>query len=1206
MRIFYLMLLIFATNFKLIAFQISFVQTIKDSDSSITFKLHTSFKLGERWTSQNIIDSIRFYNPDTDSLFSFPIFDWNNVNPIYYEATFTFNPLDPQFAFFNRADSLLVFFQTFKYPINVMADGKMDYFMQSIYRSTFNYNQNNIIYFTKVFPKNLKKIKSNSSLSIKNIYYHSKYLKGGDFYESNMKNYMTSSATFFTSIYHTVPYFEIDGDSLVFETINPTDSFFHNLSFSESIHQPLTDTAIVGKYHSRFNKNFLTYLNCPRNQVNCSPDPTSYPPVGQFFNSKTGEYIIGKKDTSFTNNRNPNWRIFMFNKCIEYNIKNNSKDKLYETYFTHHFDVTHSHNNNNYLQSVPRINASRYEWTVCASDTLDFDIPLTVVNNRSGNNRQSNIYWDTGIADAQLRILPDFFTGERGKFTWMPDSSHIRSQPYRFHVFTELDTFDVNIINYNTHYGFDLRYFMPQRNGRAFLIKVIAPIRSRTVIDSVQCGRVYVHAADTLPTEVRFTHRWQLLTLDKDSLVALSWGRNSSIQAPKGGRYLLELMVISEQNTCPYIQYDTVDIPDFLRLEMEDFDICKGKDLFYATNVKNAQGNINYQWSYLNQSSTLPLIVRAAVDTSFQVFLTVSDTLGCSATDSTLIKVLTLPEFLLREDSIICLGDEIPIQSPITAPNYLWSNGDTTRSTFIGGGTHFLTVTDSVGCQFTDSISLLEQIAVIPQYSWNQVLCQGDSLRLEVADFPATVSNFLISYAGQTYNSRSITLPPSLDSNEILRFTFTVNEHGIQCVQHWDDTLNLLPKAELTVALPDTLCSADLPFVPNVSHSGIAFQSSWDGSGIAPTYNTTANQGYYGPFEMSAFAISAEGCTTHFFQPLTVAHLDEVAITAPSDYCIVLPSTLELPTTSAMGNDIQWSSNGSGTFTNNVYRFATQDTAQSTLVFYAQTGQFSPCPLAVDSAEMAVYPQPQALFTANPQSGCNPLEVNVSAQNIGHQNYDWLLYGVRENSGQTATLTFDRSGMYPLQLAIRHFNCVDTSNAVEINVYPVPQVEISFNPEEIYGGNTPVEFFVKNYDASATYTWFVNDVEVSKERRFTTSLGDTGFHQVRVEIRSKDGCLNEAVLEIFVHREAFIIFPNAFYPGTQNFNKNEAFRPVTYGIADWEIEVFAPRMGQKLYEGKNQAWDGGSHPQGTYMFIARYTTLSGEKGEMSGTVHLLR
>jgi PKD repeat protein len=255
---------------------------------------------------------------------------------------------------------------------------------------------------------------------------------------------------------------------------------------------------------------------------------------------------------------------------------------------------------------------------------------------------------------------------------------------------------------------------------------------------------------------------------------------------------------------------------------------------------------------------------------------------------------------------------------------------------------------------------------------------------------------------------------------------------------------------------------------------------------------------------------------------------------------------------------------------------------------------------------MAVYPQPKAIFVADPQNGCNPLEVSLNAQKNGYQNYDWLVYGVPENSGQTANITFDRSGVYPLQLAVRHFNCVDTSNAVEINVYPVPEVAISFNPEEIYGGNTPVEFFVKNYDATATYTWFINDKEVSKERRFTTSLGDTGFHQVRVEIRSQDGCLNEAMVEVYVFPEAFIIFPNAFYPGTRNFTKNEAFRPVTYGIADWEIEVFAPRMGQKLFEGKNQAWDGGKHPQGTYMFIARYTTLSGEKGEMSGTVHLLR
>jgi hypothetical protein len=918
---------------------------------------------------------------------------------------------------------------------------------------------------------------------------------------------------------------------------------------------------------------------------------------GQNLNSKTGEFIAGLKDTL----NNFTFRSKILKKISVFHQLSDTIFKLNEVYFSHAVsDLTYL---NHKHPRAPRIEAPYFEYTACANDTLVIPILPSEVRLRNNTFIVSKIHWDTGITSAQWRVLPHFNRGNQARFTWILDSSHIRWQPHRFHAYTHLDLENTDFPN-GTTWRDDL--VAPNLNGRAFLIKVIAPIRSRTVIDSVQCGRVYVHAADTLPTEVQFTHRWQLMTLDKDSTVATAWGKNAHIQAPKGGRYLLELMVISEQNTCPYIQYDTVDIPNFLSLEMQDFSICQGKDLFYATDVKNAQGNVDYEWSYLNQTSTLPLIVRAAVDTSFQVFLTISDTIGCKAKDSAMIHVLPLPTFSLPEDSVICFGDHIAIQSPITATQYLWSNGDTTQSATFSGGIHFLTVTDSLGCQFTDSISLLAQTPIIPQYSWNQVLCQGDSLRLELADFPATVTDYSIAYAGQTYKNHQITLPPSLSDTSFLRFTFTVNEHGIECTQTYVDTLVLLPKATLSVELPDTLCSADLPFVPNVSHSGIDFQASWDGSGIAPTYNTTANQGYYGPFEMSAFAISAEGCTTHFTQPLTVAHLDEVQIIAPSDYCIVLPSTLELPTTSAMGNTLQWSSNGSGTFTDNVYRFAAQDTAQSSLVFYAQTAQFLPCPLAVDSAEMAVYPQPKAIFVADPQNGCNPLEVRLNAQKNGYQNYDWLVYGVRENSGQTANITFDRSGVYPLQLAVRHFNCVDTSNAVEINVYPVPEVAISFNPEEIYGGNTPVEFFVKNYDATANYTWFINDLEVSKERRFTTSLGDTGYHQVRVEIRSKDGCLNEAILEVYVHREAFIIFPNAFYPGTRNFTKNEAFRPVTYGIADWEIEVFAPRMGQKLFEGKNQAWDGGKHPQGTYMFIARYTTLSGEKGEMSGTVHLLR
>lgn len=1017
-----------------------------------------------------------------------------------------------------------------------------------------------------------------------------------NFFELNMRDAPdNSSPSYFTNFFPNLPC-----GRPKFLTVGAVDTFdFDSISFhwapimSNRTNQVSYNNSNLS-YNHPINVFYPGTLGPPL--VNVNGFPPNFIPIGIYLNQKNGDLVFtptqcGQRTAAIIEVKE--WRKFPRNTPhgIVYAVR-----QIASTRREFHLFVDQMPCNN-----APRIFCdSTYE--VCENERLCFSITTDdtpckdPITGKDLKQDTVTLDWSKTIRGATFEIKDDSAELQEVEFCWTPSVGQSQDYHHRFIVSARDNHCSWNAISYRT-----------------IQIKVHPAVPVQRKIEYLNCGKIVVESTllDSLQS-FRDTRWFFYDTLGNQSsgenIVKIlghrftrSNVRYDTIQFIKSGTFILG----QSTNSCQ-VNMDTVHIPDFLTVSLEDFEICQGRDLFYPSQVNHAMGSFEYDWKFLDQSSQLPLIVIAKVDQSFEAYLTVRDSVGCVVSDNGFITVLPWPEFSLPKDTILCIEGEIEVQSPITAQKYLWSNGDTTQSTFIGGGTHFLNVTDSAGCQFTDSISLLEQTAVIPQYSWNQVLCQGDSLRLEVADFPATVSNFLISYAGQTYNSRSITLPPSLDSNEILRFTFTVNEHDIQCVQHWDDTLNVLPKASLSVELPDTLCSADLPFIPNVNHSGIDFQSSWDGSGIAPTYNTTVNQGYYGPFEMSAFAISAEGCTTHFSQPLTVAHLDEVQITAPSDYCIVLPSTLELPSTSAMGNDIQWSSNGSGTFTNNVYRFATQDTAQSRLVFYAQTTHFTPCPLAIDSAEMAVYPQPKAIFTANPQSGCNPLEVNVSAQNQGYQNYDWLLYGVRENSGQTATLTFDRSGVYPLQLAIRHFNCVDTSNAVEINVYPVPQVEISFNPEEIYGGNTPVEFFVRNYDASATYTWFVNDVEVSKERRFTTSLGDTGFHQVRVEIRSKDGCLNEAVLEIFVHREAFIIFPNAFYPGTQNFNKNEAFRPVTYGIADWEIEVFAPRMGQKLYEGKNQAWDGGSHPQGTYMFIARYTTLSGEKGEMSGTVHLLR
>lgn len=90
--------------------------------------------------------------------------------------------------------------------------------------------------------------------------------------------------------------------------------------------------------------------------------------------------------------------------------------------------------------------------------------------------------------------------------------------------------------------------------------------------------------------------------------------------------------------------------------------------------------------------------------------VTVSNTEGCSSTDSITLSSLNLPIFDLGNDTMICgaiLDLGIDLQGPENMQTYLWSTGgQQSTETVFSFGVYSLTVTDSNTCWYTDSIAL--------------------------------------------------------------------------------------------------------------------------------------------------------------------------------------------------------------------------------------------------------------------------------------------------------------------------------------------------------------------------------------------------------------------------------------------------------------------------------------------------------------------
>ena len=88
--------------------------------------------------------------------------------------------------------------------------------------------------------------------------------------------------------------------------------------------------------------------------------------------------------------------------------------------------------------------------------------------------------------------------------------------------------------------------------------------------------------------------------------------------------------------------------------------------------------------------------------------LTVTNTLGCSNTDTMILLVTPKPTPIAGKDSLICYGDSIKIgYSGTFGSTYSWNNGNKNSNQIVNkSGKYYLTETNSKGCKATDSVTI--------------------------------------------------------------------------------------------------------------------------------------------------------------------------------------------------------------------------------------------------------------------------------------------------------------------------------------------------------------------------------------------------------------------------------------------------------------------------------------------------------------------
>lgn len=202
---------------------------------------------------------------------------------------------------------------------------------------------------------------------------------------------------------------------------------------------------------------------------------------------------------------------------------------------------------------------------------------------------------------------------------------------------------------------------------------------------------------------------------------------NANLNAHQSGKYV----VIADSNGC--ITSDSINVTFYPKIDVKPdsiviYDSTSGRLYKFQADT----GYVSYLWSPGSKTTNYINVSRPGY-----YFCTVTDTNGCIGTDTSQL-IYRLFTFDLGANDTLCQGQSYTIICPVDShrvDSLFWSTGDTNSFsiTVNATGVYRLTIIDTSGCIFTDSIYLkflpLEQL-----FLHNDDTCEGGSFTLHQAE----------------------------------------------------------------------------------------------------------------------------------------------------------------------------------------------------------------------------------------------------------------------------------------------------------------------------------------------------------------------------------------------------------------------------------------------------------------------------------------
>ncbi len=173
-------------------------------------------------------------------------------------------------------------------------------------------------------------------------------------------------------------------------------------------------------------------------------------------------------------------------------------------------------------------------------------------------------------------------------------------------------------------------------------------------------------------------------------------------------------VTVFDENNCSAYQEFTVVETSTLNPNLQGPNvICAGNSITLTA----APGFVSYDWSPFGQITSS---INVTIPGTYIV--TVEDNVGCTGIDSIVVASGDFVATINGPDSI-CAGVMATLQASVGYTSYLWSNAAITDTIHVEEGTYSVTVTNSVGCTSSASITIIET-PFVPQITGDNMICQ--------------------------------------------------------------------------------------------------------------------------------------------------------------------------------------------------------------------------------------------------------------------------------------------------------------------------------------------------------------------------------------------------------------------------------------------------------------------------------------------------